>query len=568
MIGFAGCVRDDNTCYEEEDDGFLYLTVRLPEQLAGTYGSLSDIDEQQIETIDLLSFWVEGSTGEELFLYKSVGEEELLSSNGSQRTFKIQITEYNNVKQKLVLVANARAAMQALGDIPFRTPKEEVISRVEAQAVSGWQTDPFVAFPMWGETTDGVYINTGIGQSTVSEEIRLLRMVARIDVSVASAVRSEFKLKEVYLYNHYERARVIPPDSVFDKNTLTVTAASLPELNSRVEGPVHYPELTLADIEIAQSVYLVENEPTTDPLLATCLVIGGVYDMDTDPTYYRLDFRSTDGRSFRSLLRNHNYSLTITSVLGSGYDTPDEAFRNTWKNIEAHLTEWNLCDIEFSDNDRYSLRCAPASFWFMRNDFSTPDEGSGRNEDSFAIYTDYDNDSTGEKGWTATLTHDASDWLEIDGQVAVAGLTLTGDPEQEYPYDFRITSDYTTVPSLYDPHFRHVALKVRAGKLTKYIDFYQTNEVWVEGETGVEYDWVESEQSDTDIDGPYRLGVSQSVFELTKKEDETLSFHISTDYPEGYEAAVDLGNGDPGWLRIVSGGVAWLSRERRRSFSQ
>ncbi|MCD8031842.1 MAG: hypothetical protein LUF85_13725 [Bacteroides sp.] len=549
LILFAGCVRDDNVCYDEEDDGFLYLTVRLPEQLAGTYGSLSDIDEQQIETIDLLSFWVEGATGEELFLYKSVGEEELLSSNGSQRTFKIQITEYNNVKQKLVLVANARAAMQALGDIPFRTPKEEVISLVEAQAVNGWQTDPFVAFPMWGETTDGVYINTGAGQSSVNEEIQLLRMVVRIDVAVASAVRSEFRLKEVYLYNHYEQARVIPSDSVFNKTTQTVTAASLPGLNSRVEGPVWYPDMTLTDIEIAQSIYLVENEPSTDPLLATCLVIGGVYGTDTDPTYYRLDFRSTDGRSFRSLLRNHNYSLTITSVLGSGYDTPDEAFRNTWKNIEAQLTEWNLCDIEFSDNDRYSLRCAPAAFWFMRNDASAPEEGSGRNADSFTIYTDYDNDVTGEKGWYASLTHDASAWLEIDGSVANTGLILTGDPEQEYTYDFRITSDYTD-----NPHFRHVALKVQAGKLIKYIDFYQTNEIWVEGETGVEYEWAESEQSDTDIDGPYRLGVSQSLFELTKKEDETLSFNVSTDYTEGYEATVDLGNGDPGWLSIVSGG--------------
>lgn len=94
---------------------------------------------------------------------------------------------------------------------------------------------------------------------------------------------------------------------------------------------------------------------------------------------------------------------------------------------------------------------------------------------------------------------------------------------------------------------------VQAGTMKKYIVVEQLSPGSTGG-TDLPMYWTESDQADNEIYGPYKLGVSETIYELTKNQ-QTHSFLVTTDYREGFTATVEMDD-DAGsnWLVVTSGG--------------
>ena len=68
-------------------------------------------------------------------------------------------------------------------------------------------------------------------------------------------------------------------------------------------------------------IYERKNKDADNP---TCMIIKANY--DNAETYYKLDFVNANGEYY-NLLRNFVYTMTVTSVMGAGYGSIDEALR-------------------------------------------------------------------------------------------------------------------------------------------------------------------------------------------------------------------------------------------------
>lgn len=551
LLFCGSCSREDipgNNPPSEKTEK-ITLLFHLPGQ-PKVYGHLG-IDENAIGELDLLAFSIDDSNPSDVkehFLYHTPvlpSDIEDANETGSIKRCAVTVTIDRHNKQRLILVANARAALESITFTPEMS-KEQLLQAICFTTDGDWKASSktFTPFPMWGESQPMVISAT---TTTAENPVRMLRAVARIDIQVAESIQNKFKLKEVYLFNRYEKGRIIPDASVLEYEAgkvKKVNKATVPSDALPVEQPKaneHYASDN--DITIEKTIYLLENSAQNDALKATCLVIGGEYN-GNPISYYRIDFMAGEEESktgkFRSLLRNHQYVVRLTAVNDNGKDTPDNAFRNKWVKIETDVQGWSLWDISWGDEGLYSLRTNPSLFRY--NKYGTEEESK-----ALTIYSDYFL-SNAEQGWSAELLpKGAEEWLKIEGYPDV----LKGDAEKTQTIRFQMPQ-YNG-----NTDFRHAYLKVKAGNLTKYIDFYQSNYVEVSGVTespeyGMELTgWIESGHSSSIIDGPYRLGVGYTSFTIPNNVN-SLELPVSTDYKNGYSARIENTDGNPlTWLTIT-----------------
>lgn len=331
--------------------------------------SLTGIQENMIQSIDVLSFRINPDNTED-FVYYTAGK--LLSGAGtSKQTFlaKVKITPY---KQRFVVITNARdEVMKLIGSVEWaKTPKDGMLKMLEFTNRASdhkWNvSDParYIPFPMWGEMQIPQVITPS---STSIDGIPMLRMVAKIDVVIAESdavsgknPRDNFKLTEVYLYNTKDKGHIVP-----DRNTLVfstpgnliVNKPTIPSVPNNWKGPLKYTSSN--ETSLINEVYTLEAKAAdlaTNPLDATGLVIGGYYskdgiNWDKTPSYYRLDIMTTDKTTTRDILRNHNYLLNITQVNGPGNPSVEIAW-NSKVPIDMMVAEWSVQAVPGDMNKR------------------------------------------------------------------------------------------------------------------------------------------------------------------------------------------------------------------------
>lgn len=175
-------------------------------------------------------------------------------------------------------------------------------------------------------------IDNTIGAKTV----QLLRAVARVDI-VASAVSKDFTLTEVRAYFTPKQGRLVS-EHVADMSAPEVTAPTMPTDYDITEDTTHIEAFKtgIKDNSITNGVFIYENTnnriggSVDDITLNTRIVVGGMYEGKS--CYYPIDFTATGG-AFFNILRNQKYTLTITSVTGTGYETPHNAAYGISHNI-------------------------------------------------------------------------------------------------------------------------------------------------------------------------------------------------------------------------------------------
>ncbi len=350
---FTSCIAND----QETDGGgitskeaLVKVTIEMPSAAPKTY-AMSEIDENHVETINVLAFIPDGTKPSGwAYDYNAVGTSitDAGGTNQNQKQFTVKLIKSTS-QQTFVFLANVKDEVDALGlgVINKGTDKDELLERLVSVTTGKWNakeggSTTFKPFPMWGEAS--ATINDATTKLT---GISMLRSIARVDVILGDAVitAANFKLNEVYIYNSKNEGFIVPiPANISGGKA---TAASVPAGNINNTTPLKYiiPVSMVNDYE--RSIYLYEAKAAAQnqPSEATAIVVGGTYDNDANPTYYRLDFLQADKTTYRDILRNHHYRANIIKVSGSGSDTPDDAFNAKPVNIEAEIKEWDDGEI-------------------------------------------------------------------------------------------------------------------------------------------------------------------------------------------------------------------------------
>jgi len=406
--------------------------------------SIGTEEENTIKTLDVLAFKVEN--GIETFQY-CVGAAKVSDNEGAsiqEFSAKLHAEEY---RQRFVFITNAHSKIEALIESHpegwIDKEKEAMLKNLTFDLNSNdrWNAISaanYTALPMWGESEPVIVTETTTGIS--NERIRMLRMIAKIEVQLDESVKNNFKLKGVYVYNTNTSGRIVPrPNTstdIFVDDDKVAQKASLPDPVTTVVGPLKYDDFSspgIPDVAMRGAIYLFETAGSlntdynnTDYLDETCIVVGGYFGSDEFETYYRIDFgflASMNAYTHFDILRNHKYSLTIATVAGRGYPSVDEAYKN-WSfnhNMIINYSVWDEGEIHtFVFDYLYRLGVSQTNVVFTHEAY-----GVSHTDNILKITTNY------PLGWTADVWADeegttplSNGWLDINPTEGAGGAQL------------------------------------------------------------------------------------------------------------------------------------------------
>lgn len=360
MLFFSSCVVDDqdNEIVDTTGNTNVTFTLQMPGQVEGgkTY-ALNESNENEVKTIEILAFDTNGA-------YQYIAYSDVITDNGStdKKKFTVKLVKGTS---DLVILANARSIINNSypTGIPLNTPKATVLSSLKMDNANKWITNTslstYKAIPMWGKTG-----NLTINESTTISDIKMIRMLAKVDVALSTDLaKANFQLKSVRLYNYNSKGSLIPTGvGTWDDTNSKALLPNVPTDATKTLGPLVYEnaEITTANISSISEIYTFEAVKGTSANSSqnTCLVIGGVYIPDNTTYYYRIDFSNTVSNvtTYLDLLRNYSYKVNITKISGPGFTNATSAFNAGPVNITANISAWNdggLSDISF--NGQYAL---------------------------------------------------------------------------------------------------------------------------------------------------------------------------------------------------------------------
>lgn len=273
---------------------------------------------------------------------------EYATENGVECLYKVALTQSKD--QRIIhFIGNAPEGLR------FGT-EETVLSYVKSELGSEiedlyWcrREVPFISGT--NQTLDPVYQATE--ETTAAfDNIPLIRNFARI--SLVNAATSDFDLESWTVVNTYKTGTcsayntsngtfvdyfnyVDNPDQTL--NQLGIKELGTPKThdallleNYRGNVPVSSEKVSVADaksslLKPSQYYYAYERDVTSDPAY---IIAYGTYKGDgkNAKCYYKIGLYDNDGNSF-PLLRNFQYTLTITKVERPGYETFEEASTST-----------------------------------------------------------------------------------------------------------------------------------------------------------------------------------------------------------------------------------------------
>lgn len=357
LLAVSACIDDrygDNRSGVGDGEALVKFSVSLSGS-SPTTRALSADQENDVEEIDILIF-EQGASGKCMNIVSCSGTE--IHNEGSAPYKKKSV----RVKMRygtydIVMLANAHGAVSATSLIG--KTKAEVLGLLtetiptDGKWIATSSATDYKVIPMWGDIS-----NVTIDQptSTLGADINLTRMLARVDVQIATGVR--FVLTSVDVYNYNTKGALVPATANWDSSNNRVNAPTVPPNSTLTKGPLEYnnknskTEINTTDNKCAMEIYLFEAENHTgtgihttgkELLNRTCIVVGGRYDNDPEPSYYRADFSTGTGDNevFLDVQRNHHYTFNIMRVGGSGHDTSERAFQGTrYIDFTVEVVNW------------------------------------------------------------------------------------------------------------------------------------------------------------------------------------------------------------------------------------
>ncbi len=446
-ILLAGCTAEEESDNITGGKAVVNVILQMPAATTPTTYSISEIDENTVENIDVLAFEPTTEPGSGwAFAYHTEGTSITDQTTGnptkSKKQFTAKLIKKSN-QQLLVILANAHTQVQALGAIAAGTDKDVLLSQLICENTGNWNanndnskqerdSNRFSPFPMYGE------IKTTVNDATVEiTGVKLLRAIARMDV--ISNV-TNFALKKIYLYNTNTKGCIVPATTNLD-GADRVNAPTIPIGNVKNSSPLEYTVPTEMKYGFLRTMYLFEAKAAD----ATCMVIGGTYGSDSALTYYRIDFfkKNSNGKNTDEhcdILRNYRYLINVITVSGRGYDTPEQAFNAKPANLKYDIEDLstNTTDTDFNGQYYLSVNKNPVNLF-----------GEETSDIYLLVKTNY------PYGWTPSVPNSNDSWITIEGA--------------------SYTSIYIGVSANTTASERQGTIRIKAGDLIKDITVIQSN---------------------------------------------------------------------------------------------
>lgn len=423
LLILTGCSSDATDMPDPTDptsslEGGMTFVVNLPDPNIGpTSYALVEKDENEVETVDVLAFYKDGS-GKSYFVEHAKAESVLDDEKDiRKKSFRVNFEDLReNRVYCFVVLANVR---DLLADKDLQGLEQDVLLQgLYLENISRW-IDDGRHMPMWGESGQ-----VKLKKNMTLTNLTLLRMLAKINVTVDEKAQQAFALKSVRLYNYRRSGLVVPlRENLAPGSTSLVERPSV--LGDRLEGvdkALIYTDEDLTAQGCTNTIYTfetdIEGENASEPDFSKlhCLVIGGDYDGSGEETFYRVNFNRVENGvvSYLNLLRNHRYTVNIVALKGPGYTTPEQAFNSKGVNMEAQVQEWN--DGELSEiiyDGQFRLSVTPGPWTFYKDSVSAT---ATNNE--VIIETDY------PEGWKVVKITDTAgeeiDWLRLSLSEGIA----------------------------------------------------------------------------------------------------------------------------------------------------
>lgn len=282
------------------------------------------------------------------YVYRYMTEGERLESTGNSAQFQAKLLSTTK-PVKLMLAGNYGDAFAAYAPSPGR-------SEAEVKAGIGCSfTGAARSLPMYGE----IAVPSGLEADRENRfSVKMLRAVARIDVEKdLTADSRSLRIESVRLYRPNDKIQ-LAPDEFFAPESPRGTVPSVFAGAVKSQSPV-VTETSEPDPVSVAGIYVPEADEVADAAArltdATCIVVGGYYDGQSQPTYYRVDFDpGLEGHPFGQILRNHRYVFRIRKVTGPGWSDPGLAAVNKATSIVAEIEPWEDFTTEMHfEGDNY-----------------------------------------------------------------------------------------------------------------------------------------------------------------------------------------------------------------------
>jgi hypothetical protein len=459
FILFAACNSEEaivdtgegngGSAHQTQTDADVRFALKVPSLLDTR--AMTEPQENVINSASILLF--DGTNGNKIYRYKLDIRNNISSPASGQTTFTAKLPKGN---YDIVILANADAIIQSSG-IKYGDTKAEVLDSLIESGTGKWKRNDIPSFGL----KDNFNID-GKNNLTGTDAITMIRMMAKIDVSVAQTATPSFKLETVHLYNYSTQGTLTPDLTQWTGGN----TASLPSMPARGGGyaPMAFPDSLvydksdgLTDAECKRVIYTYEAPAGSDASRNSniCVVVGGKYNNNAT-TYYRIDFvrPTSSGIDYVPLVRNHRYQLNIVSVTGNGFSSPKDAFNSGSANMVTSLIAWDEYDIKdiiFDNHDMLGVSTRKLHLPFR-------EIKSDKDENRISIITNV------SSGWKIDPNiRDASGAVITWATVADKTWTV---PNQKKDIYVHVDSNLGTAP-------RTAYITLRSGKLTCEIEVTQ-----------------------------------------------------------------------------------------------
>lgn len=353
MLLFSACSSEDEISPEppiNSVDENVILEVKIPGAKTPTTYGMTVAEEDKINEMTILAYQVLGDI-EILSRKMEVPASGITNDGNGNVVIKLALTKgkYN----RLVLIANANAQVASLN----RGDELSKLEELEYQHATGkWNVSTPDYIPMSGEiiagTSNGFVVEDG--RSKVYKDIKLIRMLAKVDVQ--NKASDVFTLQKVMIYN-MNRNGLIVADENYSATPLPIP--NLPASLQKIASPIAY-DFTALNVsnEMNGEIYLFESTAAVEDQIVTSprIIVEGIY--EGEKTYYPIDFAysaymgpgsNANRGTLMPIIRNYHYVFMIERVYGPGFGTAEEAlnYPGSFTNgIAYKILEY---DREFTD---------------------------------------------------------------------------------------------------------------------------------------------------------------------------------------------------------------------------
>lgn len=359
----VACAESD--AIETDEGNKLHFAIEVPAVDIITTRSIDGTGgEAYIKEVDVLIFNTDGTLAARVAIEDAnINRNSATTANNYQITFTADLGKatYPNAKT-VAVVANAKTQVTAMmndggTNNALGKAKATVLNALTHTTTGKWNanngnastsgaTSGYTPIPMYGEAeiTSG-----GITSDKTITGLELVRMVARVDIGIGSAVTG-FTLSNVYVVNYNTTGYI----AATTNGTLNAYSS---RSGSTEATAMNYTYSSLRDGEIY--VYEAAAATGTDGSGGTrkngiCLIVKGEY--NGTPYYYRIDFVDSS-KAYMNVLRNHLYKFTITAVEGIGYTSFDDALSHygVINNLKTELLTVDFANPKIVFNGQYYL---------------------------------------------------------------------------------------------------------------------------------------------------------------------------------------------------------------------